>query len=268
MEYNPKVLGNNIRKYRKERKWNQGVLIDKLKYEEDGDTAIDVPIGRNTLSGIENGSTYGVTLNFLLGCCKLFKCDLGSLLGLYKQRTLEIAEICSMTGLTEEAVEGLLSDHFVRSLHVDSSGMSFEGLSHSTADEVRAGLSMLLSDPNFYMICFMISKLAKSIPSDKSMPYPYTVQREDGTYSVEADRKGVKSLEQNAAAEIQLNFLKQFPDQSGKIGILYGSELADYNLRTIVDRFSRMVESITGVREYIDRAWFITEERRKHHEST
>ena len=96
MKYNLYKIGNKIRKIREEAAITQETL------------AGDFHISRNTLSKIENGeekdSRPQLTLEFLLKFSKRFNCDIGYLLGEYDESKQEAHEICSATGLSENAL--------------------------------------------------------------------------------------------------------------------------------------------------------------------
>lgn len=66
-----------------------------------------VPIGRNKVSAIENGTETQFTLPFLLACCDLFNCDMGFLLGEYGCKTRDTQFIQDETGLSEESINYL-----------------------------------------------------------------------------------------------------------------------------------------------------------------
>lgn len=97
MKYNFIEIGNLIRTLRKQSKRNQDEFIEALN--EQG-----VSIGRNRLSGIENGNSEDFSLDFLLATCKIFNCDIGYLLGEYKERFSGNHELCLATGLSEETL--------------------------------------------------------------------------------------------------------------------------------------------------------------------
>ena len=257
MEYNLQNTGYAIREQRKRRRWNQDRLIMELR--EKGSS-----VSRNTLSAIENGNTDEITIGFLKACCSIFGCDLGHLLQVYEPRTLEIAEISSITGLSVSAAEELVTPRYSRSINTDENGLVYESVEENK-DSIQ-GLSNLLENEEFYQLCYLINKLKNYIPDDNStkcMPYPFTRTRDDGSYFVEANKAGIKTLEAKAAMEIQLDLKKKYSDQSEKIGLLYGSEYADYMFQSIVARFERIVDSITGCSSYIDRSYIVTEKRGK-----
>ena len=103
MKYNFQEIGERIRKLRKEKYKNQEDFGDALR-------EMDVPISRNTISGIENGVEGKFSLDLLLACCKLFNCDIGYLLGEYGDcKTRDEQFILDETGLSAQSVERLLS---------------------------------------------------------------------------------------------------------------------------------------------------------------
>lgn len=103
MKYNFQEIGERIRKLRKGKYKNQEDFGDALR-------EMDVPISRNTISGIENGVEGKFSLDLLLACCKLFNCDIGYLLGEYGDcKTRDEQFILDETGLSAQSVERLLS---------------------------------------------------------------------------------------------------------------------------------------------------------------
>lgn len=112
MEYNIDYakMGRRIAQERKKLKdesgksWTQEKLMEYLKEKGLG-------ISRNTLSSLENGNSVSVDFNLLIELCKLFSCELGYLLceeG-YENRTRQVTDIVSSTGLSEKAVNALIN---------------------------------------------------------------------------------------------------------------------------------------------------------------
>lgn len=104
MEYNFTEIGARIRTLRKEVKLTQDKFIEKL---ED----LGIPFSRNRLSSIENGTQRSFSLEFLMGVCEIFQCDMGYLLGEYDEKTRSIHDICEAIGLSEDAVNKLYYEH-------------------------------------------------------------------------------------------------------------------------------------------------------------
>ena len=101
MEYNYYEIGTRIRELRKKEKISQEKLIEKL-------ADLNIPIARNRISSIENGERESFSIEFLMGICKIFQCDMGYLLGEYVEKTRNVHEICEKTGLSEIAVEKII----------------------------------------------------------------------------------------------------------------------------------------------------------------
>jgi len=104
MNYNYSEIAGKIRQERKKARLSQEELCDV------------VHISRNTLSEFESAkglSLGNLRLETLLEMCRVFKCDVGYLLGEYEERTRTIADICSLTELSEEAVEVLCRKHIM-----------------------------------------------------------------------------------------------------------------------------------------------------------
>ena len=100
MEYNEKsfaIAAERIRCERKRLRFSQEKLLEKL-------SSLNVGIGRNRLSMIENGVRDGFGLDPLIAMCSVFNCDLGYLMGDYSEKTKDAHDICNMTGLTEDAL--------------------------------------------------------------------------------------------------------------------------------------------------------------------
>lgn len=99
MEYDFKRIGKRIKDLRKAKGWSQDRLIDILQPK--------VPIGRNTLSAIENGNAKHFELSLLTALCEIFNCEMGHLLCEYECKTREATDIQTVIGLSEPAVNSL-----------------------------------------------------------------------------------------------------------------------------------------------------------------
>lgn len=104
MEYNYTEIGFRVRDERKRCGLSQDGIIEKL-------SNMGIPVGRNTISNLENGIVgKELPLKLLLGLCDLFDCEIGYLLcekGYENSRTREIADIKTFTGLSDDAVKTL-----------------------------------------------------------------------------------------------------------------------------------------------------------------
>ena len=100
MEY--KEIGKRLASERRKLGLSQSALADTIRAR--------VPVGRNTLSGLETGKEIAwrnVSLELLLCLCDLFSCDLGYLMGMYPEHTINAKLAREYTGLTEQAVNNL-----------------------------------------------------------------------------------------------------------------------------------------------------------------
>lgn len=105
MEYNYKEIGRRIaalRKSWKPRKLSQTDLIKLLEGK------YSIPIGRNTLSDLENGRPVSLKIDFLFALCDIFGCELGYILGEYDLPTGRETDIVKETGLSPDSVQKLL----------------------------------------------------------------------------------------------------------------------------------------------------------------
>lgn len=103
MEYNLYEIGDRIRTHRKDIGMKQKPFAEDVLH-----------ISRNTLSKIENGEEKDgrpqLTFDLLLKFSKFFNCDIGYLLGEYDEKKKETHEICSATGLSENALNKILKE--------------------------------------------------------------------------------------------------------------------------------------------------------------
>lgn len=102
MKYNFNKIGERIKTLRKSRKLSQDSFLEILRDN------FGFGISRNTLSLIENGNQTALTFDFLYKASKIFDCDIGFLLGEYEEKTKDVHDICSVTGLSESAIENLM----------------------------------------------------------------------------------------------------------------------------------------------------------------
>ena len=104
MNLDPKNIGENIRKIRKESKckYSQQRLAEILTDQ------YGITCSRQNISNIENGKGR-LSIAFLIALTEIFHCDAGYLLGEINEKTYDIKEICDITTLSEAAVTNILS---------------------------------------------------------------------------------------------------------------------------------------------------------------
>lgn len=146
MEYNMRRIGEKIASLRKAEGLSQEQMVEAL-------SVLNVKIGRNRLSEIENGKRNDIDFSFLEGCSKLFGCDVGYLLCEYEDcRTADWQAVNYFTGLSEKSIQQLsfwkCNAQGIRSLEI---------------------LNWFLDDPRFFgLLLDRVSKyLAKSIDYDE-----------------------------------------------------------------------------------------------------
>jgi transcriptional regulator with XRE-family HTH domain len=100
MKYDLKALGERIQRTRKEMKISQHEVAEHINRK------------REYISRIETGKTEP-DLTDLVGMCDLFHCELGFLLGEpeYKAKTHAVTDICRVTGLSQKAVDNIISTY-------------------------------------------------------------------------------------------------------------------------------------------------------------
>ena len=104
MNYNNETFlefGARVKAERKRCHYSQEAFIEELANR-------GVRISRNRLSGIENGKREDFDLEMWIAICDIFKCDIGYLLGTYKETTQDKAFICQQTGFSEKTLDLLL----------------------------------------------------------------------------------------------------------------------------------------------------------------
>ena len=99
--YDPKIVGDRIAKERNALGMSQDKFIEAYG-KKFGITT------RRTLSKVENGDeSCKFTVWQLLEFCRIFRCDMGYLLGEYDCHSRKATDICKETGLSENAVKNL-----------------------------------------------------------------------------------------------------------------------------------------------------------------
>ena len=93
-------IGERIRDERKQNNLTQDELIDLLRDKQ-------IPVGRNTLSAMENGIKEKFSFKVLYGLADIFQCQIGYLLREYDCRTQSNADISEATGLSDNAINTL-----------------------------------------------------------------------------------------------------------------------------------------------------------------
>lgn len=105
MKYNYKKIGQRIKDTRKAAGYSQNSLIDALRDNQ-------IPVGRNTLSSMENGVFEAFSFQVLSGIATLCDCEIGYLLCEYDCKTFDNSQIYKKTGLSDNAINGLQLLHF------------------------------------------------------------------------------------------------------------------------------------------------------------
>ncbi len=115
--YDARVIGERIRKERiaymkkqnrKSKSQEEFIETANLCHIKDNKET-EKKLDRDTLSRWESGLSFP-SLYWLDRLCDIFDCDLGYLLGEYPEKHRITAEVCEVTGLSEECVEELIKD--------------------------------------------------------------------------------------------------------------------------------------------------------------
>lgn len=105
MKYNYKKIGQRIKDTRKAAGYSQNSLIDALRDNQ-------IPVGRNTLSSMENGDFTAFSFQVLSGISNLCNCEIGYLLCEYDCKTFDNSQIHEKTGLSDDAINTLKAINF------------------------------------------------------------------------------------------------------------------------------------------------------------
>ncbi|MCL1859101.1 MAG: helix-turn-helix domain-containing protein [Oscillospiraceae bacterium] len=89
-------VGEKIKTLRKEKKWSQDELAEKLEWKS-----------RQTVSEWEKGH-FTLPVDELIKMCNLFDCDIGYLMGEYETKKHIAADVQEVTGLSEETIKNLI----------------------------------------------------------------------------------------------------------------------------------------------------------------
>jgi transcriptional regulator with XRE-family HTH domain len=98
-----------IKLLRKERKWSQQTLANKLGIKQ-----------RKTIDEWEKGTVSSFEVGNLLKLCRVFECDIGFFLGEHETRRRSTADISAVTGLSEEAVMALTIFNEARKIETEN----------------------------------------------------------------------------------------------------------------------------------------------------
>lgn len=98
--YDYSKIGKRIKGERKKNGFTQDELINLLRDNQ-------VPVGRNTLSAMENGIKEKFSFQVLYGLADIFQCQIGYLLCEYDCKTQFNAAISEITGLSDNAINTL-----------------------------------------------------------------------------------------------------------------------------------------------------------------
>lgn len=153
MEYNFKKIGERIKTERKEKNWTQEKLIKKISPY--------YPVGRNTLSDIENGTCSNISLNLFATLCKkeIFDCDIGYLLCEYDEKHHVIADIKETTGLETDVINIILN--------MKNSFQKISLLNNLLKDDYFLAIINLFHIINYhYEKCAELEKIEKKIEVD------------------------------------------------------------------------------------------------------
>lgn len=95
MTYNAHMIGERIKEARKSCNMTKSKLAEKCELQQ-----------YQTITAWESGNSIP-SLSKLLDLCDILNCDIGYLLGEYPEKTRIKSEICTETGLSENAVHKL-----------------------------------------------------------------------------------------------------------------------------------------------------------------
>lgn len=182
-------------------------------------------------------------LNILLGDMKTT--DFADKLGLTRQTmgfylngeripdSLTLARICHVCNVTADWLLGLTNDPKPDPCATDELGLSNRAIEAVTGytKEQKDGLTQLLENELFKLVCSGISQYAKIPDSDKSEFY----SGDNPTRYFDFESKEHELEELLTSSDNEL---------AGKVKVLVGYDLSDYYKRAIVDRFDQVLFSL------------------------
>lgn len=182
-------------------------------------------------------------LNILLGDMKTT--DFADKLGLSRQTmgfylngeripdSLTLARICQVCNVTADWLLGLTNDPKPDPCATDELGLSNRAIEAVTGytKAQKDGLTQLLENELFKLVCSGISEYAKIPDSDKSEFY----SGDNPTRYFDFESKEHELEELLTSSDNEL---------AGKVKVLVGYDLSDYYKRAIVDRFDQVLFSL------------------------
>lgn len=182
-------------------------------------------------------------LNILLGDMKTT--DFADKLGLSRQTmgfylngeripdSLTLSRICQVCNVTADWLLGLTNDPKPDPCATDELGLSNRAIEAVTGytKEQKDGLTQLLENELFKLVCSGISQYAKIPDSDKSEFY----SGDNPTRYFDFESKEHELEELLTSSDNEL---------AGKVKVLVGYDLSDYYKRAIVDRFDQVLFSL------------------------
>ena len=182
---NKHFVGEQIQKLRKEKKWSQDYLAEQLSKK------------RQTIASWEDGRiTFDV--GTMIEICNLFDCDMGYLLGYHKTRRYTTPDIQKETGLSEKAIEHLISGK--RSCNENEITKIAWFLNILLEN---CGVNLLASDVRSYYESLERSRIIEQSPDCDWLEYatvsdvrnlidrPFTIPKLDGAGLTQEQRKEV-----------------------------------------------------------------------------
>lgn len=217
MNYNFVEIGQRIRQERKKARISQESLC------------AEIGISRNTLSDYESGKNFNITnmsLETLLNLCRVFKCDVGYLLGEYKERRHTAAEICSAMEISEGAANKLLA------LYGQNPDYEFSSEEKEIVfPESATPISYILESNHFVCLlertwdCIMLHSRNKSRVEDiikakyRDLPMDKEMKKNSQEYEKESLEKDFQNLAifnmQRVAAEIAEDIILKIQREGG-----------------------------------------------------
>lgn len=145
MMYDLGTIKERIKKARSDINMTQEQLAKRMGYERETVTAWES--GKNTPK-----------LDALVRLCDILQCDLGFLLGEYKEKRREVADACAVTGLSESAVKRLYQLHHAphtashQELGVSAKGYTVSNVGVLSKLIESDGYLELINQTSFYLI--------------------------------------------------------------------------------------------------------------------
>lgn len=178
-------------------------------------------ISQGTVSDWENGKSFP-QLDKIVAMAKIFKCDIAYLLCDYNERVRDASDICSATGLTEKALQNIMTlNRF------------------NDTDWIMDVFNAVLESEDFLLLALLMTEYASANETIEVIGKGYFHSKEMNSCDISAAQ--IQRLLFKILDGIRENFEKR-PDKRGYYIILHGlareGKITDDELKTSIEKLN------------------------------